>query len=641
MKNNRPKIALLAANLIDVFSSSVAKGAMEAAKKVDADLFVFPGKYLGYWDDKAAYDITYEYQYNVLFDLAAEGGFDYIIAADGTICHALNNQKHKEFLERLGPSPVICLASNVEGYDSLTYDNRSGIFEAVDELVFQGRKHIAILAGELDNFDCAERYAAFRERLEMHGIEFDEKYFQECELAYYSGDAAEKLLDRCHDIDAIVCANDTIAIEACKTLKARGIKIGKDVAVTGFDDIPQAAQYDPPIATVHADAEALGAKAVEIAAARVRGENAATEKVGTRFIKRDSCCRERSSKEGYLSLPDDERELLKKQFDNRIGADNVFVRDVMMLGSDLKNCYADILRPLSIVGGMTGFLYTLSEPCRHLPNEPFPKGLDWMFRAYGYCKNVFTVPENDQRIGLAEAFDNQYLCCNRQKCFIVSDLYSAEMQYGFALIEPKDDSFFSELELITYIFSSAIRTIDILRGQEKLLSELNIRNLALEKESNIDVLTGLYNRRGFLLAADKLISSAKDKSFAVCYADLDNLKVINDVHGHVEGDFALKLSAECLRSVFGEDAVIGRTGGDEFNAILPCKAADSAEKYAQAVDKYASEFNASGEKPFEFGVSAGIIVCGCENGYDLMAALDKADGLLYAVKQERKLNKKR
>ena len=101
----RPNIALLAANLIDDFSFSVAKGAMAAAERLGADLFVFPGKYIGLHDVKAAYDVTYEYQYNVLFQIAAEGGFDYIIAAVGTIAYALDTAGKEAFLERLGDTP--------------------------------------------------------------------------------------------------------------------------------------------------------------------------------------------------------------------------------------------------------------------------------------------------------------------------------------------------------------------------------------------------------------------------------------------------------------------------------------------------------------------------------------------------------
>lgn len=639
MNGKRPKIALLAANLIDDFSASISKGAMAAAERLGADLFIFPGKYLCPEIKDTAFDVTYEYQYNLLFSHAAQGGFDYIIAPVGSIGYALNRDEKKAFLDSLGPSPVLCVAADIEGYDSLIFDNSSGMFAIVDELVSQGRKHIAVMAGECNNIDCVERTEAVRTRLEYHGIAFDERYCQYCSLDVYSRKAAIELLDRCPDTDAVICVNDSVAFEVCAVLKERGTVIGRDVAVTGFDDIPRTAEYDPPIATVHADAVALGERAVEIAAARIRGENVAAERFATDFILRDSCRRERTTPVGYERIGQDERRALKQKVLDKMGADNVFVRDVMMFGTDLKYSYAKIMKQLPIVGAMTGFLYTFPQPLRCLPEEDFPKDVQWIFRSYSYGSEVFTVPEDEQRVTPFEIYENSRLCAERQHCMVVIDLYSAEMQYGIALLEPKDPDFFSEVELITYIFSSAVRTLNILHGQEKLLSELNIRNLALEKESKRDELTGLLNRRGFYLAAERLISSSEEDNFIVCYADLDDLKTVNDVHGHLEGDFSLRLTAECLQKVFGEDAVIGRTGGDEYNVILPCRDSGDVAGYTEAKESFVREFNETGKKPYRFGVSIGMLEFRCENSYDLRAALDKADDLLYAAKQKRKREK--
>ncbi|MBR1382390.1 MAG: GGDEF domain-containing protein, partial [Ruminococcus sp.] len=140
-------------------------------------------------------------------------------------------------------------------------------------------------------------------------------------------------------------------------------------------------------------------------------------------------------------------------------------------------------------------------------------------------------------------------------------------------------------------------------------------------------------------AADKMISSnSKASEYIVCYADMDNLKLINDGYGHIEGDYSLKLAAECMRSVFGKKAVIGRLGGDEYAAVLP-SSSKKPEGYLVKKDKIISEINASQQKPYRFGLSMGILKCRCDNGYDLKAALDKADDLLYVQKQKIKSNK--
>ena len=130
------------------------------------------------------------------------------------------------------------------------------------------------------------------------------------------------------------------------------------------------------------------------------------------------------------------------------------------------------------------------------------------------------------------------------------------------------------------------------------------------------------------------------KPFVVCFADMDDLKTVNDTYGHAEGDFAIRLAAECLKHVLGEGAVIGRMGGDEFAAILPAAPDVSLASLAERKERFIERFNASQEKPYRFGVSIGMHECACCNAYDLGAALDQADDLLYEEKRDKKNKRK-
>ena len=114
--------------------------------------------------------------------------------------------------------------------------------------------------------------------------------------------------------------------------------------------------------------------------------------------------------------------------------------------------------------------------------------------------------------------------------------------------------------LYAFFYRPIIMQFDKLKG-----SELKMRELALK-----DILTGLYNRRGFLTFAEQLLrlSDRTHRGLILIYADLDNLKQINDDHGHEEGDRALVIIADVFRETFRDSDVIGRVGGDEF-AILP------------------------------------------------------------------------
>lgn len=95
------------------------------------------------------------------------------------------------------------------------------------------------------------------------------------------------------------------------------------------------------------------------------------------------------------------------------------------------------------------------------------------------------------------------------------------------------------------------------------------------KDVNMDYLSGVLNRRGLDIKMEEKIKSSQQngRDFTAIMMDLDNFKLINDNLGHDEGDKAIKIMADILVHIFGENAVIGRFGGDEF-----CVITDNVEK---------------------------------------------------------------
>ena len=93
----------------------------------------------------------------------------------------------------------------------------------------------------------------------------------------------------------------------------------------------------------------------------------------------------------------------------------------------------------------------------------------------------------------------------------------------------------------------------------------------LARLAMVDDLTGLRNRRGFLAIAEpiKELAQRNRQPVALLFIDLDNLKEINDRHGHGAGDQALVAMADLLRATFRESDVVARLGGDEFAVLIP------------------------------------------------------------------------
>jgi two-component system, cell cycle response regulator len=149
-----------------------------------------------------------------------------------------------------------------------------------------------------------------------------------------------------------------------------------------------------------------------------------------------------------------------------------------------------------------------------------------------------------------------------------------------------------------------------------------------------DELTGLYNRRGFLLLGSermKLAHSMK-KNLLLFFADLDNLKQINDQYGHQEGDQALLKTADAFRNTFRNSDITGRFGGDEFTALVIEDFGHTSETVSKRLQDNMAELSANNTQ-YPLSLSVGMTRYAAEFRSTLKKLLAQADQALYKQKQ--------
>lgn len=135
---------------------------------------------------------------------------------------------------------------------SVNIDNREISRELTNRLLAQGRRKFVYLCGTTESYPGAERYLGFRDALEAAGVPFQEK--TQCFQGDFQIDKAKaiakRLLARKNGLpDAVVCANDSMAVGFLQAFQAAGVKVPDEVAVAGGDNIDLCEFVQPPLAT--------------------------------------------------------------------------------------------------------------------------------------------------------------------------------------------------------------------------------------------------------------------------------------------------------------------------------------------------------------------------------------------------------
>ncbi len=179
-------------------------------------------------------------------------------------------------------------------------------------------------------------------------------------------------------------------------------------------------------------------------------------------------------------------------------------------------------------------------------------------------------------------------------------------------------------------------TVLYYEGSLQDMSERKQAEELLRSQSLKDDLTGLYNRRGFMVLAEEQMKLARRKQSSMTllfYADLDRMKWINDTLGHQEGDRALIALAGVFKNAFRESDIVARLGGDEFVVLALDTAADAAATLARRLQEALDEHNAQAERGYKLSLSVGLARYDPLHPCSVHDLLAQADSLMYEHKR--------
>jgi serine phosphatase RsbU (regulator of sigma subunit)/DNA-binding LacI/PurR family transcriptional regulator len=280
-----PVIGLLTESLSSLYQSNIWIGASDTAIKNDCSLICFAGGSLNAssWD-------PFEPQRNIIYNLIDTNRLKGLIIA-GSIGNFISDHDFEKFYSRFKNIPMVCLGPEIKSVPSVVCDNVSGMKEIISHLVeHHSCRQIAFIRGPEGNEEAEQRLRIFKDVLLQHGLNPADELIIPGD---FSRDAGAKAVGYLLDeyglhFDAVVGANDDMALGALKAFQDRHVRVPDEVLVVGFDDIEESGFSTPPLTTVRQPLYEIGSRAVELLLAKIDGQ----EVPSTVVVPATSCIRQ-------------------------------------------------------------------------------------------------------------------------------------------------------------------------------------------------------------------------------------------------------------------------------------------------------------------------------------------------------------
>jgi LacI family transcriptional regulator/LacI family repressor for deo operon, udp, cdd, tsx, nupC, and nupG len=190
--------------------------------------------------------------------------------------------------------PVVCVDRSLAkgGIDKVEIDNHAGALKAVEHIIAQGHRRIGVIGGPSDSSTGRERLRGYREAHAQAGLSVKNELIRFGDYKQESGRTmAHELLSLSDPPTALFVCNGLMTAGALEAIAARGLRIPKQVAIVGFDDLPLAAVLNPPLTVVHQPAYEVGKCAAELLLKRIEDNKrpATNLKLLPDLIVRKSC----------------------------------------------------------------------------------------------------------------------------------------------------------------------------------------------------------------------------------------------------------------------------------------------------------------------------------------------------------------
>ena len=621
----RRRIAVFMASVDREYQQIFSAGLAAAGRQYDMDLCIFNSQ--GHPNEAIR---TNEGQESAIYELFDPESFDGAISLLATMGNDQTSRKVREAISRVQRRgmPHVSMDVPVEGAVTLCFDDRGSVIALTEHLIEKhGVQSVAFVSGPLISGVSQERLRACRDALAAHGLALEEELLFDGQWTRIGGrEAALQMLNRGGKLpDAVICANDDMALSVMETFQEHGIRVPEDVRVTGFDALREAVMRG--LTTISRPIDQSARLAMEILWNWLEGREPTewTRILKTNPVYGNSCGCFLSLEQKIEKLRGLERERGKMESNMT----RVSMFSDMMVSVSGEEETVESMREF-VRGWELGEFFLCIDPaiCRDGFEQQsagiFP---DRMLLLYGTREDREEERQLFDRHELAPVLQQM-----REKpvCLVFCPLYYRDRELGYVAMGLGPGTGLN-LYSILMLLNSTLMVL-YLQSSMRRYAE------TIERLVNHDIMTGMINRRGFMTLAPAVLEQARREGrfFVLISADMDHMKQINDEYGHLMGDEAICRMGEGMRVLESRNMTPVHISGDEFLAFGIADSLQAAEELVPLIHAELKRQNA--ERPWiqEITTSLGMYAAVPEAGEELDRFLTRADRAMYADKTRKK-----
>ena len=622
----KKKIAVFANAWSAEYLGMVIDGLQKEAAKDCADIFVYTTFVLP--------NESEEMRVNQLkiYDLPNPNDFDGAII----LAHTFNTSTELDKVCSLVKNfkiPTVTTEIKIPGLPMVGTDNYRGIYDLTNHLIEEhGVRKVVFVEGNEGNTECAERRRALEDALEEHGLVLMDTVRGDFGFYMASYNIEEYIKKNKPIPDAFVCANDLMALGVISKLHQYGKRVPEDVIVTGFDHVHESRTSYPLVATVSRQWDNMGKFLYDELNNQIVNPDPSKEIIyPSEFIPSESCgCK-----------PEQEA------YDARL--------------ERVRNIYTE-----STETDMVDFFFQRVhiEMSSIGSKEEFPERAKWQwgheeFFGKDYC--IITEPEffdledeeyfekvtkfSDRMDIIYERRDGKSLELrqydihgfypgykeepDKSNIFVFSALANLKHLIGYVAIKNNPRI------LYTLQFKRWVNNLDTLFLNVRHNIFLKRINEKLRQMYMTDFLTDMYNRTGCETVLYKFIEEKKKagQQTVLLFYDINCMKVINDKYGHLNGDLAIKATANAMRDSLPSNFLLGRYGGDEFIAVGCWDGSRNVDEYRKSFGKALKKIMDGLKVSFRLSASVGDCLIGPDKEGTIDDYIREADESMYEEKE--------